>query len=151
MNLLKKACVMFVAVFVYLGTGNFALAENAVKQPAGKPDPYKTAFISLAPNANPDQHRASVKTAMLELTVVVVGNPGQAVKIAKDLVQNKRIESITLCPGFTHETVGAVAKAVGKGVGVTVARGDPPSSQATGRHLAKKGWFAKHPPCGGHK
>ena len=76
----------------------------------------KAAFIFVAPEADAQQHRAIVKTPVVELTVVGVKDYQMAVKTAKELV-NEGVGAIELCGGFGIEGTAAVKKAVeGKAV-----------------------------------
>ena len=104
---------------------------------------FKAGMVIMAPEVDPEKHRASIKTSRFELTTVLVGlsNFEQAVNVCKDLVQNEGIQSLTLCPGFPHEAVAKIANAVGDGVPINVARGDVPSVMKTGEILQKEGWF----------
>jgi len=104
---------------------------------------FKAASIVMAPDGDPNKHRASIKTSTLELTIVVLelGNLDQAVNVCKDLVQKEGIQSFTLCPGFPHEAVAKIASAVGEGVAISVSRGDVQSTMITGEILRKEGWF----------
>ena len=104
---------------------------------------FKAAFVVMAPDGDPQTHRASIKTSKLELTTVVVEmmDFDQAVDVCKELVQNEGIQSITLCPGFHHEGVAKIANAVGEGVAISVARDDVPSGMITGEILRKEGWL----------
>lgn len=104
---------------------------------------FKAASIVMAPDGDPEKHRASIKTSKLELTVVLVElmNIDQAVNVCKDLVQKEGIQSFTLCPGFPHDAVAKVANAVGEGVAISVSRGDVQSAMVTGEILRKEGWF----------
>jgi len=104
---------------------------------------FKSAFIIMAPDGDPQKHRATIKTEKAELTALFIemSNFDQAVEVAKDLVQNKGVQSIYLCAGFTHQAVARVAAAVGDKVAVQVARGDPPGTMMVGEILAKEGWF----------
>ena len=106
---------------------------------------FKAGFVSMAPDADPKRHRASIKTPKLELTAVVVElmNFEQAVDVCKDLVQNEGVQALILCPGFPHEAVAKIANAVGEGIAVNVARGDVPSTMITGEILRKEGWFSE--------
>ena len=89
---------------------------------------------------NPDIHRGSIKTSMYELTTVIVRsrNFEQATDVCKELVQKEGIQSIILCPSFTHEAIANIAKSVGKDVSVNVARGDLPSNMVAKRIKAKE-------------
>lgn len=83
----------------------------------------KAAFIFLAPESDPRQHRAVIETPKVELTVVGVQNYNEAEKTTRDLV-TKGITSIELCGGFGHEGTAAVARAAGKDVFVGTVRFD---------------------------
>ncbi len=107
---------------------------------------FKSAFIIMAPDGDPKKHRASIKTAKSELTSIIIemGNFDQAVDVCKDLVQ-KGVQSIYLCPGFTHQAVARIASAVGGRAAINIARGDTPSTMMVGEILTKEGWFAEEP------
>jgi hypothetical protein len=104
---------------------------------------FKSAFIIMAPDGDPEKHRATIKTEKAELTAVFIEmtNFDQAVEVAKDLVQNKGVQSIYLCPGFTHQAVARIATAVAGRAAVQVGRGDGPSSAMVIDILTKEGWF----------
>ncbi len=103
----------------------------------------KSAFVIMAPDGDPNRHRASVKTSKTEVTTVIIeeNNFNQAVKVCQDLVQKEGVQVIFLCPGFTHQAVAQIAEAVGEKVAVHVARGDVPSSDLTGEILTEAGFF----------
>jgi len=102
----------------------------------------KAGFVLMAPQADPKRHRASIKTPKLEITTVVADleNFDQVVDVCKELVQSEGVQSLILCPGFSHEAVAKIANAVGPGVAITVARGDVPSTLMTREMLKKEGW-----------
>jgi hypothetical protein len=104
---------------------------------------FKSAFIIMAPDGDPEKYRATITTTKAELTAVFIemDNFDQAVEVAKDLVQNKNVRSIYLCAGFTHQAVARVVAAVGDRAAVQVARGDVPSTLLAGDILTKEGWF----------
>jgi hypothetical protein len=103
---------------------------------------FKAGFVATAPEADPKLHAASIKTPKLELTIVVAdsGNFDQVVEVCQNLVQNAGVQSLTLCPGFSHEAVAKVANAVGPGIPINVARGDTPSTLMMREILKKAGW-----------
>ena len=105
---------------------------------------YKTAFLIMAPDGDPNKYRASIKTAKMELIAIVVKmmDFDQAVDVCKNLVQNEGVQAFILCPGFHHEAVARIANAVGQGVAVNVARGDVAGTMTTGGILAAEGWFS---------
>jgi hypothetical protein len=104
---------------------------------------FKSAFIIMAPDGDPKKHRATIKTEKAELTAVFIEmtNFDQAVEVAKELVQKQGVQSIHLCPGFTHQAVARVAAAVAGRAAVQVSRGDIPSTTMVGEILGKEGWF----------
>ncbi|SFR00340.1 DUF6506 family protein [Desulfoscipio geothermicus] len=83
----------------------------------------KAAFIFLAPEANPEQHRSVVKTPGVELIVVGVKDYQAAEKIVPGLVE-EGVKAIELCGGFGHGGTARVARAAGQGVAVGVVRFD---------------------------
>ena len=103
---------------------------------------FKTASVVMAPDGDPEKHRASVKTEKLHVTLVVVPSLDfdRAASVCKELVEKEGVQAITLCPGFTVTGVAKVAEAVGEGVPITVARGDVPSIMTTAQILANE-WF----------
>ncbi|ASJ15326.1 DUF6506 family protein [Thermococcus radiotolerans] len=83
----------------------------------------KAAFMFVAPEANPREHRAIIRTPMVELHVVGVKNYDEACEVAKKLVEDG-IAAIELCGGFGHIGVARVVEAVGGKVPVGVVRFD---------------------------
>jgi hypothetical protein len=103
---------------------------------------FKVLFIAHAPDAEPDRHRVVLETGKYKLTTVLVKNQAQALELCRNLVKKEGIHSVLLCPGFTHHDISEIAELVGPQVGVTVARGDGPSSRVTAEVFRKEGWFA---------
>jgi hypothetical protein len=83
----------------------------------------KAAFIFVAPDCDPQQHRAVVPSPVVELHVVGVKNYREAAEAASALVA-QGVGAIELCAGFGHEGVAAVQRAVGPNVPVGVVRFD---------------------------
>ena len=104
---------------------------------------FKALFVAHAPDADPEKHRCMIETSKFKLYVVVVKDQDQAVEVGKRLVKEEGIHSILLCPGFTHRDIGQLAQAVGPNVGVSVARGDGPSSRVALEVMRKEGWFSQ--------
>lgn len=106
---------------------------------------FKAASVIMAPDGDPQAHRASIKTSMLDLTVVIVKmmDFDQAAKVCKELVEGKGVQSLSLCPGFTHEAVAKIKDAVGEHIAVNIARGDVPSNRVMLEILGKEGWLPK--------
>jgi len=92
---------------------------------------FKVLFLAHAPDANKDKHRSIIDTGKYQLFTVVVRNQAEAVEVCKEFVRKEAIDSVLLCPGFTHRDVAEIAKAVGNKVGVSVARGDGPSGKVS--------------------
>ncbi len=103
---------------------------------------FKVVFIAHTPDAEPEKHQCMVETPKYKLLVRLVKNQEQAVEVCKKLVREEGIHSILLCPGFTHQNVAEISEAVGKNVGISVARGDGPSSKITKEVMKKEGWFS---------
>jgi len=104
---------------------------------------FTVAFLAHVPDAEPEKHRCVVETSKYKLLVVLVRNQSQAVEVCKKLVEEEGIQSVLLCPGFTHRDVAEIAEAAGKKVAVAVARGDGPSSKASTQVRKKEGWFSE--------
>ncbi len=103
---------------------------------------FKVVCLAHAPDAEPEKHRCVVETSKYKLLVRLVKNQEQAVEVCKKLVREEGINSILLCPGFTHQNVAEISETVGKNVGVSVARGDGPSSKVTKEVMKREGWFS---------
>lgn len=103
---------------------------------------FKAVFLAHAPDADPAKHTCVIDTGMYKLFSVVVRDHAQAMEACKRLVTEEGIHSIILCPGNTNKDVAEIADAVGKGVGVSVARGDGPSMRVAQEVMQKEGWFA---------
>lgn len=82
-----------------------------------------------SPDANPQQHRSLIDTGQYKLITVVVKNQKQALEVAQATTAEHDLDSIMLCPGFTHRDVAQIFEALDGKVGVCVARCDPPSNQ----------------------
>ncbi len=83
----------------------------------------KAAFIFVTPKADPEEHKAVVKTPAVELYVVGVKDYDEACKVAKELV-NDGIEVIELCGGFGNLGIAKVVEAIEGKVPVGVVRFD---------------------------
>ena len=85
---------------------------------------FNVLFMAHSPDANPEQHHSEIDTGKFKLWSVIVRNQDQALRVAKIMVAENQIDSILLCPGFTHLDVAEIFNAFGGKVGVSVARGD---------------------------
>jgi hypothetical protein len=99
---------------------------------------FKALFIAHAPDADAEKHRTLIETGKYKLYTVVVKTQEEAIRIAKEIHDKDNIDSILLCPGFTHRDVGEIFDALEGKVGVTVARGDGPSSNITAPVLKRE-------------
>jgi hypothetical protein len=81
----------------------------------------KAAFIFVAPEADPEKHRAIIETPIVVLTVVGVPTYDAAVDIAKRLVDEGNV-ALELCGGFGIEGTAAVKAAVKGRAAVGVVR-----------------------------
>jgi Family of unknown function (DUF6506) len=84
----------------------------------------KAAFMFVAPDADPSQHKAIISTPeVLDLMVIGVKNYQQAAQVAKDLA-DQGFKAIELCGGFGNLGVAKVVQAVGNNASVGVVRFD---------------------------
>jgi len=103
---------------------------------------FKVVFLAHTPDAEPEKHSCVIETSKYKLFVILVKGQKQAVEVCKKFVQEKGIDSILLCPGFTHRDIGEISQAVGEEVGVFVARGDGPSNKVSMEVMKREGWFS---------
>jgi hypothetical protein len=103
---------------------------------------FKTLFLAHAPDADPEKHRSAIDTGMYQLYTVVIKSQAQAIAVSREFVEEKGIESILLCPGFTHRDIAGIVEAVGENVAVSVARGDGPSNRISLAALKRAGFLA---------
>jgi hypothetical protein len=105
---------------------------------------FKVLFLAHAPDAEKERHRNIIDTGMYQLFTVVVKNQVEAVSVCKDFVKKKNIDSVLLCPGFTHSNVAEIAETAGENVAVSVARADGPGGKVSlaarkrERYISKK-------------
>ena len=104
---------------------------------------FKTLFLAHAPDANKDKHRSAIETGKYQLFTVVVRNQAEAIEVCKDFVEKEAIDSVLLCPGFTHSDVAEIAEVVGNKVAVSVARGDGPSSKVSLAARKREGYLSQ--------
>jgi phosphoribosylformylglycinamidine (FGAM) synthase-like amidotransferase family enzyme len=94
---------------------------------------FKVLFMAHARDADKEKHCSEIKTSVYHLYVVVVKNQEEAVEVAKTYAEKKQIESLILCPGFSHGDVAEIFGATEGKVAVSVARNDGPSSRISQR------------------
>jgi hypothetical protein len=102
---------------------------------------FKTLFMAHAPDADKDKHQAFIDTGKYQLDVVVVKNQAEALEVARRLFREKKIESILLCPGFSHKDVAELVEATENKVAVCVSRGDSASNRISMEGLKRAGFF----------
>ena len=90
---------------------------------------FKTLFLAHAPDADGEKHRATIDTGKYRLFASVVKTQDEAIQVAKSYYKKEKIDSIILCPGFTHTDVSEIFQALDGKVSVCVSRGDGPSSK----------------------
>jgi phosphoribosylformylglycinamidine (FGAM) synthase-like amidotransferase family enzyme len=94
---------------------------------------FKVLFMAHARDADKEKHSSEIKTSVYHLYVVVVKNQEEAVEVAKNYAVEKQIESLILCPGFSHGDVAEIVGATEGKVAVSVARNDGPSNRISQR------------------
>ena len=102
---------------------------------------FKALFLAHAPDADQEKHRSAIDTGMYQLFTVVVRDQAEAVAVCRDFVEQKNIDSVLLCPGFTHSDVAEIVRTVGGNVAVCVARGDGPSSKVSLAAMKRAGYW----------
>ena len=105
--------------------------------------PFKVLFIAHAPDADKENHRCSIETNKYHLHTVVVKNQDEALETAREFTDHMQIDSILLCPGFTHNDVAEIIKITGGKVAVAVARGDRPGSRISSEARKRAGYSLK--------
>lgn len=100
---------------------------------------FKALFLAHSPDADKEKHRAFIDTGKYQLDVVIVRNQAEALEVSRRLFREKKIESILLCPGFTHRDIAEIVEATENKVAVCVARGDGPSSRLSLEALKRAG------------
>ena len=103
---------------------------------------FKTVFIAHAPDADFEKHHNLIETGKYKLYTYVVKTQDEAIKVCKDLYEKEKIDSVLLCPGFTHKDVAEIFEALENKVAVCVSRGDGPSGKITAPVLQRE-FFGK--------
>ena len=99
---------------------------------------FKSLFMAHAPDAEKEKHRSVIDTGKYILFSAVVKDQDDAISVAKQMYDKEKIDSIILCPGFTHTDVSGIFQALQGKVAVTVARGDGPSTKITQAVIQKE-------------
>jgi hypothetical protein len=102
---------------------------------------FKTLFLAHAPDADGEKHQARIDTGKYQLDVVIVKSQAEALEVSARLFREKGIESILLCPGFTHQDIAEIVRVTDGKVAVCVARGDAPSNRISMEGLKRAGFF----------
>jgi hypothetical protein len=104
---------------------------------------FKALFLAHAPDADKGKHRSIIDTGKYRLFTVAVRNQAEALEVCQEFVEKEAIDSVLLCPGFTHSDVAGIAEAVGRSVGVCAARCDGPSNKVSLAAMKRAGYFRK--------
>jgi hypothetical protein len=105
---------------------------------------FKALFLAHAPDGEAEKHRCVIETPhYYKLLVVVVKDQEQAIQACKEAVEKEGVQSVLLCPGFTHRDIAELTEAVGRNVGIFVARGDGPSNRVSMKVMTSEGWFSE--------
>lgn len=107
--------------------------------------PFNVLFIAHAPDADKKKHRSTIETGMYHLHTVVVKNQDEALETAREFADNQHIDSILLCPGFTHNDVAEIIRITGGEVAVAVARGDGPGNKISFEARKRAGYQTGKP------
>jgi hypothetical protein len=90
---------------------------------------FNVLFMAHSPDADKEKHRSAIDTGKFRLFTVVVRNQEEALEVAREMAAEEDLDSILLCPGFTHADVAELFEILDGRVGVAVARGDGPSNR----------------------
>ncbi len=101
---------------------------------------FNVLFMAHAPEADSTKHRSKIETDRFRLLTVVVPNQAEALATAREAAEEEAIDSILLCPGFTHQDVAEIYDALGGDVAVSVARGDGPSNRISAAARRRAGY-----------
>jgi len=101
---------------------------------------FNALFIAHAPDADKSVHRSTINTGMYERITVFVNNQTEALEVCDKLVKPEQIDSILLCPGFSHQDVAEIVNATDNKVAVVVARGDAPSGRIVQEAMQRAGY-----------
>ena len=104
--------------------------------------PFTALSLSHAPDADRQIHRSQIDTGMYRLFTVVVKDQAEAVQTCEEFLEQEDIDSVLLCPGFTHRDVAEIVEATRGQVAVCVARGDGPSGRISAAALQRAGYHA---------
>lgn len=102
---------------------------------------FKTLFLAHAPDADKEKHRSVIDTGKYKLFCVVVKTQDEAIQVCKEFIKSQNIDSILLCPGFTHTDVAEIVKVAGNNIAVSVARGDGPSNKISQQVRKREGYI----------
>ncbi|MBN1938109.1 MAG: hypothetical protein JW843_00885 [Candidatus Aminicenantes bacterium] len=101
--------------------------------------PFQALFLAHAPDADLNKHQAFIDTGKYHLDVVMVKNQAEALAVVANLHKLKKLDSIILCPGFTHKDLAEIVALTDGKVAVCPARGDGPSSRIALDALRREG------------
>ncbi|HEX7502620.1 MAG TPA: DUF6506 family protein, partial [Acidobacteriota bacterium] len=85
---------------------------------------FKAVFIAHAPDADVRKHHGLIDTGKYRLYTYVVRSQAEALQVCRDLHAKEKLDSVVLCPGFTHKDVAEIFAVLGDKVAVCVSRGD---------------------------
>jgi len=104
---------------------------------------FNALFIAHAPDADKTKHRSKIETGMYKLLTVIVKSQSEAIEVCDELIEKEQIDSILLCPGFTHRNVAEIVEATDNKVAVVVARGDGPSGKIVQSAFQRTGYVQR--------
>jgi len=104
---------------------------------------FKVLFLAHAPDGNYMEHNSIINTGMYKLYTYIVKTQLEALKISKELYEKDGIDSIILCPGFSHKDVSEIFEMLNGEVSVNVSRGDGPSSVISKKARDREGYSKK--------
>lgn len=101
---------------------------------------FKCLFMANVPDCHPEEDHEKLETEKYAFYVNFIRDQEDALEVAEKYREEKGIQSIILCPGFTNEEVGEISQLL-ENVSVNVARGDGPSGRIAQEAMKEAGWF----------
>jgi hypothetical protein len=101
---------------------------------------FTSLFMAHAPDADRTKHRSIIRTGAYTLHTIIVKDQQEAIEVCKELLDAEHLDSVLLCPGFTHADVAGIVAATEGRLSVSAARGDGPSNKIAMEALKKAGY-----------
>ena len=101
---------------------------------------FNTLYVSKWADGKPEDTRI-IETPTYSLHSMIAGDACERTELIADYCTEHEIHSLVLCPGFTHDMVAELSRALKGRTAVAVSRTDAPGSSITApvKREARKG------------